>query len=132
MKKESKVKKQFPCPKCDKIWNWAWELRRHLPIHEREQLRQETAKYKCDECDKRFMKQTGLVEHQRIHSGKKLLDCFECGKQFVKKQELMYHVVMHTGEKPFKCEVCDNRFTQPANLRTHKKKVHNISSSRKK
>ncbi|XP_023321492.1 protein bfr2 [Eurytemora carolleeae] len=26
-------KNKFPCPKCPKIWNWPWELRRHLVIH---------------------------------------------------------------------------------------------------
>ena len=26
-------KQKFPCPKCPKIWNWPWELRRHLMIH---------------------------------------------------------------------------------------------------
>lgn len=31
-----KTKQQFPCPKCDKVWNWPWELRRHLIMHFKE------------------------------------------------------------------------------------------------
>ena len=30
--KKAKSKQQFPCPKCEKVWNWPWELRRHLVI----------------------------------------------------------------------------------------------------
>ena len=35
-KTKAKSKQQFPCPKCDKIWNWPWELRRHLIMHFKE------------------------------------------------------------------------------------------------
>ena len=35
-KPKAKSKQQFPCPKCDKIWNWPWELRRHLIMHFKE------------------------------------------------------------------------------------------------
>lgn len=38
--KKSKVKNQFPCPKCNKIWNWPWELRRHLVMHFKEVRKQ--------------------------------------------------------------------------------------------
>ena len=34
--KKAKSKQQFPCPKCDKVWNWPWELRRHLIMHFKE------------------------------------------------------------------------------------------------
>lgn len=34
--KKAKSKQQFPCPKCDKVWNWPWELRRHLVMHFKE------------------------------------------------------------------------------------------------
>lgn len=34
--KKVKAKNQFPCPKCNKVWNWPWELRRHLVMHFKE------------------------------------------------------------------------------------------------
>ena len=34
--KRPKTKNQFPCPKCNKVWNWPWELRRHLVMHFKE------------------------------------------------------------------------------------------------
>lgn len=35
-KKQVKSKQKFQCPKCDKIWNWPWELRRHVLTHYKE------------------------------------------------------------------------------------------------
>jgi len=29
-------KQKFQCPKCDKVWNWPWELRRHVVSHYKE------------------------------------------------------------------------------------------------
>ena len=68
-----------------------------------------------------------MKQHERIHTGEKLLVCSVCEKKFTTRQALLHHVVVHTGEKPFQCAVCGNRFTQPANLRTHVKKRHNYS-----
>ncbi len=34
--KKQRIKNQFPCPKCSKVWNWPWELRRHLVMHFKE------------------------------------------------------------------------------------------------
>ena len=68
-----------------------------------------------------------MKQHERIHTGDKLLVCSVCHKKFTTRQALLHHVVVHTGEKPFQCAVCGNRFTQPANLRTHVKKKHNYS-----
>ena len=36
--KNAKSKTQFPCPKCEKVWNWPWELRRHLVMHFKEAI----------------------------------------------------------------------------------------------
>ena len=31
-----KPKQKFQCPKCDKVWSWPWELRRHVMTHYKE------------------------------------------------------------------------------------------------
>merc|ERR1719270_2833934 len=122
-------KQAFPCPKCDKVWNWPWELRRHLMIHFKPQKLNTENSYKCPEpgCGKKFQWKRDMKQHERIHTGDKLLVCSVCHKKFTTRQALLHHVVVHTGEKPFQCAVCGNRFTQPANLRTHVKKKHNYS-----
>ena len=122
-------KQAFPCPKCDKVWNWPWELRRHLMIHFKPQKLNMENSYKCPDpdCGKKFQWKRDMKQHERIHTGDKLLVCSVCHKKFTTRQALLHHVVVHTGEKPFQCAVCGNRFTQPANLRTHVKKKHNYS-----
>ena len=122
-------KQKFPCPKCPKIWNWPWELRRHLMIHFKPQKLNTANSFPCPHpgCDKKFQWKRDMKQHERIHTGEKLLVCSVCEKKFTTRQALLHHVVVHTGEKPFQCAVCGNRFTQPANLRTHVKKRHNYS-----
>lgn len=36
VKKKTQSKHRFPCPKCDKVWSWPWELRRHVLTHYKE------------------------------------------------------------------------------------------------
>ena len=52
------------------------------------------------------------------------LPCNVCGKRFPNKRRLEVHQIIHTDEKPFQCDQCDRAFNQPANMSTHKKKVH--------
>ena len=42
-------KQKFPCPKCPKIWNWPWELRRHLMIHFKPQKLNTSNSFCCPE-----------------------------------------------------------------------------------
>lgn len=123
-KKKPTSKQKYECPKCSKVWNWPWELRRHVLTHYKEKEREATTAFKCETCGKGFQWKRDLAQHRRLHTGEKLLVCSVCEKKFTTRQALLHHVVVHTGEKPFQCAMCGNRFTQPANLRTHMKKKH--------
>lgn len=125
-----KPKNRYPCPKCPRVWNFPWELRRHVLTHYRQVERAQASTFKCEDCGKGFQWKRDLAQHRRLHTGEKLLVCSVCNKKFTTRQALLHHVVVHTGEKPFQCALCGNRFTQPANLRTHMKKKHEESDAR--
>ena len=129
-KKKPKSKQKYECPKCSKVWNWPWELRRHVLTHYKEvrldqkkkyfstfynfhfrsqKEREATTAFKCETCGKGFQWKRDLAQHRRIHTGEKLLVCSVCEKKFTTRQALLHHVVVHTGEKPFQCAMCGNR-----------------------
>ncbi len=87
---KAKSKTKFQCPKCDKIWNWPWELRRHVLTHLKEKERAETATYKCGECGRGFQWKRDLAQHMRLHTGEKLLVCSVCEKKFTTRQALLH------------------------------------------
>ena len=131
-KKILKTSQTFPCDNCEKVWNWRWELKRHLRSHSRPPTKQEIERnYKCADntCGKKFRLKNDLKQHMRLHTGDNLSVCGVCQKKFTSKYAILHHVAVHTGEKPFQCAMCGNQFTQPANLRTHVKNKHSNSAN---
>lgn len=55
--------------------------------------------YKCNECERSFTQNTGLIEHQKIHTGEKPFQCDACGKGFTRTSYLVQHQRNHVGEK---------------------------------
>lgn len=76
-------------------------------------------KFKCEICQKTFMRPSALKVHVRIHNGEKPFQCTYCPRSFSQSGNLTVHLRMHTGEKPFTCPVCFKAFSQSNTLKVH-------------
>lgn len=64
-------------------------LKKHMNIHERK------ADFKCDLCDKSFLRKCKLLEHRRIHPEPMPCHCEICGKGYILKKGLVRHLATH-------------------------------------
>lgn len=123
-------------------------MNRHIKRHTGEK------KYACDQCDARFIQNSQLKNHMRIHDESISFDCKicgekcktnralaihrrkahqagvtykcgDCGKVHVTRSELVRHVnAVHLKLKEFGCEVCGKRFGTKSQALVHNN-IHN-------
>lgn len=94
----------------------------NLNQHERTHLG--VKEYVCTQCGKAFGSPHNLEVHNIVHTGYKPYICRMCGKAFARKAEIRDHERTHTGEKPYQCEFCGTTFSQRSNLQSHKRATH--------
>ncbi|XP_075990140.1 zinc finger protein 711-like [Anticarsia gemmatalis] len=101
---------RVPCPGCDKVVSKNIYIKDHYNL-----VHLKYYKYRCEQCDKNFIRNADLVKHRRrVHEGvlpPKYKICYMCGRGFTTNKILLNHVRTHTGEQPHACESCGVRFT---------------------
>lgn len=135
----------FPCDRCDKVFNTTHKLSLHVrgvhlkqyprrcpmcperfnsnyrrTIHLQDVHNQSTRVHKCETCGRGFNLKYHLICHTRsVHLQERNQQCDICLQRFCNKETLKRHMVIHTGEKNYKCEVCGMAFLRRKNLRDH-------------
>ena len=110
--------KNIQCTKCDEIFRWKAEFRRHSEIVHGQKI---SDLVPCSVCNKMIVSKR-LNEHiKTVHANERNLSCQQCDKKFGKPSELRNHIRTHTGERPYTCDICDASFAYSHILARHKK-----------
>ena len=80
-------------------------------------------RFPCPVCHQEFLAQDVMETHLKIHSNKH--KCQTCGVVFIKARELIEHQRIHSGARLVKCNICDKDFTEKG-LRLHSERFHKI------
>jgi len=117
-KSTHRAAKNFKCSKCDELFRWRAEYRRHAETVHGQKITDMTT---CNICNKQIVSKR-LNEHiKSVHGNEKPFQCKQCIKKFAKPSELRNHIRTHTGERPFSCDICSASFAYSHILTRHKK-----------
>lgn len=128
--------KPFECLQYDCHQRFASEsnLMRHSIVHsnviaENTSVLNEKPKiYKCNECDKEFLKQESLSSHMKTHKDRIHTEfaCEFCSKKFTKINLLTRHAKTHEEMKSHICNICNKTFALGGQLIDHLNKHKGI------
>lgn len=78
-------------------------------------------RHQCKFCNKSFDYPSGLVRHERVHTGDSPFECSICCRTFKQQSTLATHFRVHTKEMPFECphQGCDRCFRHQTSLKRH-------------
>uniref|UniRef100_A0A2A4K4S3 C2H2-type domain-containing protein n=1 Tax=Heliothis virescens TaxID=7102 RepID=A0A2A4K4S3_HELVI len=125
------AKEKYPCPQCDKKFQWRGNLLRHLNSH----VARANGELVCEPCNRTFSSIATYKQHMKI-SRKHVSEndfkymCSECGKRFANKTRLKDHVDWeHLKNYVHTCNVCQKVFKSHTSLYLHKQVVHKKDSA---
>lgn len=110
---------QYPCTKCDKVYNRKKSLNEHY-----RRCHLKLYRHQCEYCLQKFFTPLLLRDHLTTHTGEKNYRCEFCEKSYPRLKALQQHIRIHTNDRRFKCNVCNSAFIQKVSLKCHMKSHH--------
>jgi len=112
--------KSHVCDVCDEVFPSA----RFLTMHSKEK-HFKVLPFKCQYCEKGFIKKQGLDKHEMLHRGEKQFECALCGEGFYLKRALITHIgKVHPGVVLIKCFHCSETFDSIDERSEHMEAAH--------
>ncbi|XP_044223289.1 zinc finger protein Xfin isoform X1 [Thunnus albacares] len=86
---------------------------------EEEKCGEETTRFCCSLCNRKFSTKLTLRRHLGVHGGDKPFTCPHCPYSSRLKASLLQHLRTHTGEKPYRCAQCPYASIDRSSLLRH-------------
>ena len=134
------------CGICNRVFNLASSLNRHMYSHDEQRFKCEKCNYSCHfeselvshkvshrktpthkcmvaNCDRWFKHKWELTSHIKSHDDD-ILECDECNFKTKLEKYLKEHKRRHTDDLPYVCKSCNKRFKYHSGLKRHTDKDH--------
>src|SRR5271154_2321812 len=109
-------RKEWECMGCGSKFTTFIEFKKHKLLHREKSLA-------CPHCVMKFIYQSQLDVHVRVHTGDKPYVCTHegCTKAYKRRSHLDGHLSVHSGKRPYICEFpkCNKTFIQKGTLKLH-------------
>lgn len=116
------------CGWCDEKFPTRISFQNHLPCNKNPRISKKKKRngdrsqsLVCSYCSKKFASVYTFAAHQKVHTGKNLLNCTTCDKQFHTKSLLKQHELTHCLDRPWCCSFCGMRFKMSRTLEEHER-----------
>ncbi|XP_055305238.1 zinc finger protein 82 homolog isoform X2 [Sitodiplosis mosellana] len=116
------ITKPFHCEVCPKSFSIRDSLMNH---RQREHANQEEPKkhsHLCDQCGKKFVRQSQLKNHLLWHS-EPTIKCPDCPQLFRTRYTLKRHSYIHRNDI-FVCSICGVELSSPYGMKDHMRYIH--------
>ncbi|XP_071806149.1 PR domain zinc finger protein 10-like [Asterias amurensis] len=108
------------CGQCSKVFKDKAKYERHLNIHSSDAFKP----LQCNVCGKRFMSNSAIACHMKVHSGQKYYKCPFCEEGFDRMELLRNHVPYHSVNGMYTCPHCGKQFRDYPQIRKHIRGFH--------